>query len=380
MLSVKLTLFFLLCGFSNSVWATEFYEPYQSVRQLGMGGAYVFSEHDANSFMQNPAYSCSLKGFNWAIFDVKLAIGDVQSYQSLTAGTGTLPTPNGLTGLSPFYGKSVWVDAGGISSISSACLGLSAYYNGIGSFKLHNPAFPTLNTYYLTEYGFKVGGAFPISPILSIGLDFKRAIRKGGPYVFGPETLSTLAGSNGFQTMIDSIQDEGVGYGMDAGVVSRLSYLPFNPTASLSWQDLGSTSYAKTKGTTAPNRQKDDLVLGLTVDGSIPLFGFAAGLEYRHITDNGVQLGQKIHLGTELSLAFLDVRAGFYQGYTTYGVGVDLWLLQLDAALYSIEKGFYPGQSPEQRAQVSLQMNLEFDPDFNLVDAGGKRRRLKQRR
>lgn len=374
------SLLFFSISFSISAKATEFYEPYQSIRQLGMGGVYVFSEHDANSFMQNPAYSCLLKGFNWSIVDLKLALGDIGSYQTLTAGTGSLPNPTGLSGLAPFYGKNLWVDVGGVASISTACMGISAYYSGMASFKLRDPAFPNLNTYYLTDYGFKVGVAFPISSTVSVGVDAKRVTRKGGPYVFGPDTLTALTGANGLQNLVSSIQNEGLGYGLDMGVVTRLSNLPFNPTASLSWQDLGSTAFNKTAGTTSPDRQHDNLVLGMTVDGSLPLLGLAAGIEYRHITEQGAQLGQKLHIGTELSLAFLDVRAGFYQGYTTYGVGVDLWLLQVDAALYSVEKGFYPGQTPDQRAQIGLQMNLEFDPDFNLVDSGGKKRRLKQRR
>ena len=143
---------------------------------------------------------------------------------------------------------------------------------------------------------------------------------------------------------------------------------------------MGSTAFQQTGGATAPERQKDNLVLGMTVDGSIPFLGMAAGFEYRHISDTGEQIGKKLHLGAEVSLAMFDLRAGFYQGYTSYGLGLDLWLLQLDAAWYQIEKGVYPGQTPDERVQLGLMMNLEFDPNFSLVGAGGKKRRLKQRR
>ena len=35
-------------------------------------------------------------------------------------------------------------------------------------------------------------------------------------------------------------------------------------------------------------------------------------------------------MGAEVSIAMFDLRAGFYQGYTTYGLGMDLWLLKFD--------------------------------------------------
>ena len=89
---------------------------------------------------------------------------------------------------------------------------------------------------------------------------------------------------------------------------------------------------------------------------------------------------KKIHVGAEIQLGFMDVRAGFYQGYFGYRLGIDLWLLQLDAALYTVEKGIYAGQTPEQKLQVGLLFDMEFDPNFKLTETGGKRRKLKQRR
>jgi len=345
-----------------------------------MGGVYVFNEHDGGSFMQNPAYTCFVKGLNWSIFDVDVGVGDVNEYDFIKTNlldTGTSPT---FSELSQYYGKSVWVGLGGYTSLSMPCFGVAGTYGAIVNFEMYNPAFPSLHTFYQTDYGFSLGGGIPLGPSLAFGMDVKRISRSGGPYEFGPDTVTTLTDSAALTTLTESVKNAGTAYGLDAGLVARFSSAAMNPTVSLSWKDVGSSSFVKTNGTEAPNMQKDNLVLGMTVDGSVPLFGFSAGLEYRHITETGEQIGKKLHLGTELNIAMFDIRAGFYQGYTTYGLGIDLWIFQLDAALYSVEKGIYPGQSPEKRGKVGLLLDLEFDPDFKLVDAGGKRRRLKQRR
>jgi hypothetical protein len=314
---------------------------------------------------------------NINLFDVQLGVGDLQSYSELTNnGADSLPTPDGMDGLSPYYGKDIWLGAGGYAALTLPCFGLAGYYTASTSFLLHNPAFPQLNTFYQTDYGANLGGAIPLGPFLSLGLSAKRVTRKGGPYVFGPDALA-----NGELTsLVTSIENEGVGYGLDVGFVSRFEALPFNPTLHMAWRDAGSMAFVKTKGDDAPNRQKDNLVFGAGIDGSIPLLGFSAGVEYRHATDANEQIGKKIHMGAEVHLGPFDLRTGFYQGYTTYGLGIGLLFFQLDVSKYTVEQGAYPGQNPQERVQVGLMMEIELDPNFNLIDLGGKKRRLKQRR
>ena len=376
--AIRKTLFLVLF-FAAGAQATEFYEPVQTVRQLGMGGVYVFNQNDGASFTQNPAYSCFTKGLNWSVANLDLALGDGNNSDFIQDLSESRETPN-ESNISDFMGKSIHVKLGGFSSMTLPCFGTALYYNAVAGFMVRNPAFPSIDTFYLTDTGFAVGGAVKLGENISLGLDVKRIQRKGGPYTFGPESIALLDEEGGFESLLRSVENGGTGYGLDLGVVSRLESVPFNPTASLSWKDVGSTAFVKTTGEDAPGRQKDNLVLGLTFDTSLPLLGIAGGMEYRHITDNDEQIGKKLHVGMEVSVAMFDVRAGLHQGYPTYGVGVDFWFFQLQAALYDVEKGVYPGQTPEKRGQIGLSLDLEFDPNFKLVDSGGKKRRLKQRR
>ncbi len=355
----------------TKVNAAEFFEYAQSIRQYGMGGVYAFNDDDAGSYLQNPAYSCYLKGFNWTVLDLNAGINGLQVYNDFQGSN-----INGIGSLTPFFGKKVWLGLGAQTTFTLPCFGVSIYDSGFLTFLLHNPANPNLDMTYLNDYAFSIGGAIPITPVLSLGLAVKRTTRSGGTALIGTSLLTTASSS----TLLDQFSKRGDGYGFDMGLVGRFTALPLNPTISLAWKDVGSTQFLKTTSAEAPERQKDNIVLNMQIGGDIPLLGFRTGIEYRHINDSSEQLGKKLHLGTEISILMFDLRAGFYQGYYTYGLGLDLLFAQLDVALYSIEKGAYPGQSKDERIQIGLNFNIGFDPSFNLIEIGGKKRNVKQRR
>jgi len=255
--------------------------------------------------------------------------------------------------------------------------GMAVFDNAFVDFLLHNPAYPTLDMDYVNDVGATVGFGVPVGPSLGWGVNIRKLTRTGGPQTLGPDLLNTPGLST--QTLIDQFTNKGTAWGLDTGLMYKIP-VPFNPTLSLSWQDIGSTAFTQTGGTNAPDRIQDNLTMSATFSAESLLGGFAGGLEYRDINNNSEQLGKKIYAGAELSLLMFDLRTGFYQGYTTYGLGVDLWILQLDAAFYTSEQGAYTGQTPDQRYQVGLTCEFGFDPDFNLTDVGGRRRKLKQRR
>jgi hypothetical protein len=160
-----------------------------------------------------------------------------------------------------------------------------------------------------------------------------------------------------------------------------------SPIATLVWKDVGSTTFAKTSGSKAPPHLAENLILGLGYEFDGPGIDARAGFEYRNIRTTNIQLGQKIHMGAEISLPLVDLRFGVSQGYATYGLGLNLWLFNLDIAQYTVEEGAYPGQTPDQRIQIGLTMDLSVDADFSIFRGkgsgsrnGGSRRKLKERR
>ncbi|HLB95273.1 MAG TPA: hypothetical protein VJK28_03760, partial [Nitrospiria bacterium] len=66
---------------------------------------------------------------------------------------------------------------------------------------------------------------------------------------------------------------------------------------------------------------------------------------------------KRLHLGVEYQLpTIFAFRAGFNQGYFSFGATADVWILKLAYAYYIEEIGAYAGQQPNRRhaAQLSL--------------------------
>ena len=64
-----------------------------------------------------------------------------------------------------------------------------------------------------------------------------------------------------------------------------------------------------------------------------------------------------LHAGAEVKLlSFLSLRAGYSSGYLSAGVGIDLFIAELNAAIFSTETGSHSGSSQ----QIGASMELAF--------------------
>ncbi len=351
----------------------EIFRYAQSIRSLGMGGAYLGIVKDADVIFYNPAALRRVEGLNFEILNLSAGVNGLQIYNDIQ----NMGQVNGLSSLTPFYGKNIWLGLDGKVSLAVPYFGFGIYDTGALSMRLQNPAFPTLDMTLVNDMGYIFGAALPMGPGAALGLNVKRINRLGGTSQIGPGPLINASNSS----LQNQFQNQGLAYGLDTGFIFTAP-LPFSPTVSIAWKDVGSTAFSKTAGSDAPERIKDNLAVGFGVQGSVPLLGFAAGFDYDHITDADEQIGKKLHMGAEISIAMFDLRAGFYQGYTSYGLGMDLWLVKFDIASYSEELGVYPGQTPDARIRAALTLQINFDPSFNLsgFTTRGAGKHLKQRR
>lgn len=351
--------------------AKDLIEFNQSIRAMGMGNAYIPIVKDTDALFYNPAALAKVEGLNWQVLNVRTGVNFdlVKDRESFTG----ISSP---ADYSKFFGKDVWLGVNAKSAFAMPNFGFAAYDNAHLDIQLHNPAYPQFNTSFLNDYGFVVGGAVPIGPFGSFGMTAKRISRWGG---IGDIGVGSIASAGGVAAIQDAYKSKGVGYGVDMATAYTLP-MPFNPSLAVVWQDVGSTSFQKTEGPDAPPRIKDNLSLGFGTSVDLPGLDVVTAFEARHLTDNDIQLGKKLHLGTEISLPLIDLRAGLNQGYTSYGVGLHVLFITIDAAYYTEEVGLYPGQTPENRAQVGVSIDLGFDANFKFTDNNGKTRRLKQRR
>jgi hypothetical protein len=354
--------------------AQEIYETARSIRSLGMGGMYIPIVKDNDALYYNPAALGRLEGLNIQLINLNLG---VSSLDSDTLETISHIDTNDPTTFNDLFGERIW--AGG-----SAKAGVAIPYFGVGyvsdyqvSLELHNPGFPEFDTYYLNDTSFVIGGAITIGPGAYLGMTLKQTTRQGGTRK--DLGLSTVVDGATLDDIADQFDDKGVGYGVDIAWLQELK-TPFNPTLTIVWQDVGNTAFTKTAGTNAPPHIPQNLSAGAAIGIDLPGIDWTVGVEGRHLLDTDIQLGKKLHVGTELSLPFIDLRAGLNQGYFSYGVGLNFLLFRLDAVSYSEELGVYPGQTADNRYMIGLSIDLSFDANFNFQDNNGKKRKLKQRR
>lgn len=357
--------------FVSKVFAQGYLYDYgNSIRNNGMGGAHVFLTDDASAFLSNPAYTCFSKGFNWSILNIGAGYNGQENYQKFSSLSVT-----GLSSLDSIYGTQAWAGLYAHTTFTLPCFGLSMNNNADIGILLRNPVYPNLVANVTNDFMIQLGAGLMLSQNVAFAVAPKKVNRRGSPVTIGVSDLISSTNSS----LQNIVNREGNAYGVDLGLVARYESAKFQPTLSLMWKDVGSTTFTPVT-TSAPDLIRDNLIFNASAKLETAFAGIGAAFQYRHITETGYQIGKKIHMGVEANIAMLELRAGYFQGYPSYGLGVDLWFLKLEAAQYGFERGYYAGQTQETRTEASLMMEFSFDANFKLMDVNGRKRRLKQRR
>nr|BFD68270.1 hypothetical protein HAGR004_32920 [Bdellovibrio sp. HAGR004] len=359
---------------SSRVSAQEINQSYRSIRSLGMGGAALTTTRGAEALFVNPAAMDRIEGLDIHLLGVNVG-GRMLSTEDLDAISNL--DENDPSTYNNLFGRRIYANATGSAAVALPFLGFGYYTDYNVSLELHNPGYPSFTTYFRNDEAYVIGGAYPLGPKTSLGLALKRINRWGGDVQ--ELGLSTVANAGDLQSVMDEFQNKGTGYGVDFGLMT-VADTPLNPTLTVVWKDIGDTAFTKTAGNDAPSHIPQNLGAGVSLGVDLPGLDWVIALEGQHLLDPDIQIGKKLHLGTEISLPFLDLRAGVNQGYVSYGVGMDFFIFRIDAASYTEELGVYPGQSADNRIMVGLSIDLSFDANFKFTDNNGKKRKLKQRR
>lgn len=358
--------------------AREFVEYGSSIRALGMGNAYVAVVNDADSLWYNPGALGRVKGINLTILNLNVGLNGQTAYDNYQEYNSSVAT--GVDRFSSFFGDQIWLGVGGKVALTTPYFGFGLYDAGHAGIELRNPALPRFDIDYVNDYGIVTGGAIGVGPSSYLGMSLKRINRVGsiGSYAFSSFADGSTSGIS------SDVSRSGVAYGVDLGFAWEIPG-PLNPVLAASWMDVGTTTFLVETGQPKPPKINDNRTVGVSAGFDLKVIDMTAALDIRHINEPSEPIGKKMHLGLEMGLPFVDVRAGISQGYTTYGATVDLLIMRLDVASYGVELGEYPGQDEDRRIQAQLVMEFGFDPSFNLIDFGpgvgkGKGRKLKLRR
>ena len=151
---------------------------------------------------------------------------------------------------------------------------------------------------------------------------------------------------------------------VDVNLGSQFIFNPkskFQASLGMSVNHLGDTSFENAKG---------DFEIVRKIKQSIN-FGYAQLLtekikltfDIHHLLNKG-QLGKKIKMGVQFTpISLIAIGAGLYQGYPTIGADLNLRVLALSFAHYTSEAGVYPGNRPDKR--YTMNVNLGWSNPTN---------------
>lgn len=368
---------------ASNARALDVADQWSSIRAEGMGGAYTAVVDGTDALFYNPAGLAGQTRFAWEILDLNLGANgyeNIATLQNIVSGGDD----NLSTNLQQLYGKRVWFGGHAKTSILIPSFAMTAFTGTGAGISVSNPANTQMNLNYFFDYGFAAGGGFELVPgVVKFGLAARRFNRTGTNLPIGAATLANLD----TDTLQSELKRRGTGYGADLGLNLTLPG-PVSPTLSAVYRNAGVTTFSHDEGAGAPPPIEPEFIVGGAMKFSGGLVDITPAIDYRFANRNDMQIGKKLHLGVEVAMPVLTLRAGLNQGYWTAGAGFNMWLLHIEAASYGVELGAYPGQQEDRRYMANFSFQLGFDPGglfggskgSGSESGSGSRPRLKQRR
>ncbi|MBN1114853.1 MAG: hypothetical protein JXA66_05895 [Oligoflexia bacterium] len=346
--------------------ASELTEAATTVRTMGMGGAGSAIISGLEALYVNPAGLNRNDGIEFTALSPtvtanKSAWDAIMNYSSLTGAE------NVRDYLQPYVGNEYGLGVNSNTGIATKNFAASFFFDLEIYESLHNLALPELKSKTYYQYGLKFGASYGLfeNSMLRVGAAIKWLTRRGLADTATTETLLSLDTSE-FTGWLDR---KGRGYGLDLGMIFTVpldnEYL--EPCISLSWQDVFTTTIKPSSvDALSPGRLHDNLTLGLGTMINLPALDIAFAFDIKHLTERGIQIPLKLHMGAELQFPVFSVRGGYNQGYYTAGLSFNLFLFRLELLTYGEELGSYPGQMEDRRYMLQIVGSFSLFKDFKM--------------
>jgi hypothetical protein len=350
-------------AFAGSAGATMERSLLRSPEALAMGGAYTAIVEDRDAAFYNPAGVAAYTGLSVHYVDVDPTVSNwvISGWKTLQ----NLKNPSGSS-LNSLMGQNIYVQGTASTAVLAPGFALIGFYDTQGALYAKNQAFPKIEYGYQTTSGAQAAFGYSItdgrkkgrgrhnSEYLNewrFGVGAKYLSRQGGYRLLTASELFTINNTSASSL----IGGKGSGYGGDVGVqrVQRL-----NPQTTAYWGaaflNVGDVTFG---GGASPLR--GDLSTGLGLKYKEGVLGVTLAYDIQQL-NNSDSFGKKQNIGARLSMPLLDLYGGFHQGYLTYGVAFDIWLLRVAATVYREQLGPYPQQDPEDRFALRIDFKMDL--------------------
>jgi hypothetical protein len=345
LLGVILTLFL-----SSHAFAKAYPNFYRGVRPLGMGNAFTAISDDENALFYNPAGLAEIS--SWSVGLINPIIEVSESTIDLSNDGEDIDTDDSAQVadlLREYVGEPQHARVSLLPYVGFpvAQCGVMIGYLGQATLdaEVRNPAWPEADTSYIVDHGplVGVGGRIPSSNI-RIGAAVKYIDRESLDETY---TATDIADDD-FEDQFEDDLENGSDLALDLGVLYTLPFnWPIETHIGLSVQNLPEMDFGDAQD------QQTQSNIGFALEKSLGKFKLLGALDYRDLTHaigEDDDIPKRLHMGLEFQLPkILSVRAGLNQGYLTYGLTLDFWIVKLDLASYTEEVGAHAGQRDDRR-------------------------------
>ena len=372
-MNLFIIVFFLLWPFF-SIFA-EFSYLYKSSEGLLMGDAYTAVADDETTLFYNPAALGRHKGLSLNPINTATNLSDVLKknarkleFQGHPRYKNWPKSPERIAQRIlniPFH-----VSAKSAPGMKIENFGMSLFYNSTITSVLENSIHPNLNFRYIYDRGFIIGNAFIFGPKgdqTSFGMSIKHINREGLQNrfdLFGPLLIRLAKNSNSYKSMQEGLgYAKGKGWGADIGVEKVMDLPRGRLVLGASLLDVGEIHFKTIEGKYSVPRQRSSLNLGAAFSRKHLLLHYTFSADYKNAIDPMKSKKSKLSIGSRFKFPLLSIYLGRNGGYSTYGIGFNLFIFQFQFGFYSVETAYDYKQREGERGLLFFRL---FSRNFNF--------------
>jgi hypothetical protein len=321
---------------------------YEDPFDVAGGGASLTRASQAGMIFSNPALIPYGTGFHrWLGNETSLIVGkdSIDFAKSLSSSSSTSSEQGNSEFINNILEKPI--HAGVLNSFSyiNRFVGFSVFNRGefdVSAKRYGDTGLPALRFRAESYQGLGLSVAsLVISKMISVGATAKY-IYAGEPdlqiELTDQQAITDLQSASGLRSLVAM----NTGYGYDVGVVLFKQGQSADYRLALKIDDVGGSKLSG-DGNLTRLKQMLHVGLGYTLHNAVDSLHLSA--DYRDIQGlSDEHLFKRVRIGAKLLVRkHLGLSAGFYDGWPSYGLEIDAWLVRLTAAYYKRELGAKPG-------------------------------------
>jgi hypothetical protein len=359
----------LLCGWGQ--WSTLCFAKrsapvYEDPFDMASGGASLTRASQAGMIFSNPALIPYGPGFHrWVGNETTLLVGkdSVDFARTLQKGTSS-SSDSGPSGTASFIDQVMKtpLHAGVLNNFSymNRLFGFSTFNRGefdIAAKKFGDTGLPAIRFRAESYQGVGVSAAtFLPTQAISFGVTGKY-LYAGEPdlaiELTDQEKIKSLQSSSGLKSLIGM----NTGFGYDAGLLFFSQGMNADYRLALKIDDVGDTKL-KGDANLKALKQSYSVGLGYTLHNAVDAIHLS--VDYRDIQKvYQEELFKRVRVGTKILIRrHIGFGLGYYDGWPSYGLELDAWIIRLTAAYYTRELGAKPGIDPRPVYAIGFTMGF----------------------